>query len=163
MRKIINTMGDVIMAAVVIVIGLAVLAGSGAAAEVPAAAPAAGTAVQESRDHAPSMDAPYYAVMVSDDEQEQATNALRQVDAPADVEYAAYMALLETGARGAMNDDYSAIYAKVGMVVDFGSGTVTVTNSGPAICVDSYGEPTDDGEPFPCTGREFLTAEWQSY
>lgn len=162
MRTIISV-GDVIMKAVAVIIGCTVLAVSGTA-ETAVAAPVASVAVQDSRDRGPSMDAPYYAVHVADDEHGLAADALSQVGAPADIEYAAYMAILGTGARGALNDGgLAAVYVKVGTVVDFGMGTVTVTNAGPAICIDSNGEPTDDGAPFPCTGREFLTAEWQAY
>lgn len=159
MMRIIRHSGDVIMAAVVIVFGLAMLAGSGVAAEAPVEASATSTVY---RDHGPALDAPYWAVKVAEDMDGENVDPLTEVGAPVDIERQAFHALLETGARGAMNDDYAAIYVKVGTVVDFGDGTITITNFGPGICVDANGEPVD-GEPVPCTGREFLTAEWQSY
>lgn len=146
-------MRRVIMAVVAVVATAAVVGMLPTASEVAIAAPATVAVVQSSRDHAPEPDAPYYAVRLFEDESDPDT--LHGVDAPADAEVDAYGALISHGARGAMNDDYSAVYVRVGTVVDFGNGTITVTTSGPAMCMD--------GTDTRCTGREFLTAEWQTY
>lgn len=51
------------------------------------------------------------------------------------------------GAIGAVNDHREAIYAPIGSVVDYGTGTATVTIDGLAFC--------DDGTEVRCTGTEF--------
>jgi hypothetical protein len=140
---------------VVVVLGVAVVVGMlPTAAEMAAEAPVAVAAVHDTRDRAAAPGAPFYAVRVAEDDSDSDT--LPEVDAPARAENDAYGALIFAGARGAMNDRESAVYARVGRVFDYGAGTLTITTRGPAICVDG---PDDR----PCTGREFLTPEWQSY
>lgn len=122
----------------------------GAGAQAASAAPVAAPAVQVSRGNVPTDDSPFYGVLVSDDgDDDPAFDVLPEVEAPYSVESAAWHAMLNAGGRGAVNDGVSATYMRVGTVLDFGTGTVTVTMFGPAICVDS--------EARRCSGGEFLT------
>lgn len=129
---------------------LAVLMFTGAvpAPVVAAAASAPVVPVQTTRDHIPTDDSPFYGVLINEDGPD-GSDVLPESGAPYAVELAAFDAMVNAGGRGAVNDGTAATYLRVGTVLDFGYGTVTVTQYGPAICVDNVARA--------CSGGEFLT------
>lgn len=152
MSKIMDTIGKMIVGAATAIIVLTVVAVSlPSEAPVTASDSVAVPTVAPDRSHHSTERAPFYRLNVedTDDDFDADGNPITPMG------WAITMLYEEHGAIGAVNDCCDALYARIGSVVDFGTGTATVTIGGLAICMD--------GESGRCSGSEYLTDAWLGY
>lgn len=139
MGKIINTVGDMIVGAALLIVLAAFGVFDTPTTSEGSESPSAVTVSAPDRTYAPGVSEPFYAVYIDDED-------MTESGAPLTLQGVAIQALLNDGAIGAVNDSVEAVYVRVSTVADFGYGTVTVTAYGPRICVDGV---------VRCTGTEF--------